>query len=137
MPKANRTEGSIHLILKYIPNATENFIVQGIGLLILFHIFLFPLILFSKLAVLRGTKLAPDKGPIDAMCKVMIIEPGKGKTNIFKTDVLKKTENPVWSATFKMTLYSVTLSQISLLSFTFSSPCVSASLFIFVSLLIY
>jgi hypothetical protein len=29
MPKAKRTEGSIHLILKYIPNATENFIVQG------------------------------------------------------------------------------------------------------------
>jgi hypothetical protein len=93
MPKANRTEGSIHLILKYIPNATENFIVQ----------------------VLRGTKLAPDKGPIDAMCKVMIIEPGKGKTNIFKTDVLKKTENPVWSATFKMTLETDQLASNSLL----------------------
>jgi hypothetical protein len=31
MPKANRTEGSIHLILKYFPNATENFIVQGLS----------------------------------------------------------------------------------------------------------
>lgn len=57
------------------------------------------------ISVLNGTKLAPDKGPIDAMCKVMIMEPGKGKTNVFKTDVIKKTENPVWAATFKMTLY--------------------------------
>jgi Ca2+-dependent lipid-binding protein len=57
-----------------------------------------------RYAVLNGTKLAPDKGPIDALCKVMILEPGKEKTNVFKTDVIKKTENPVWAATFKMTL---------------------------------
>jgi hypothetical protein len=31
MPKAKRTEGSIHLILKYLPNTTENFIVQGLS----------------------------------------------------------------------------------------------------------
>eukprot|EP00029_Vermamoeba_vermiformis_P005745 TRINITY_DN2080_c0_g1_i1.p1 TRINITY_DN2080_c0_g1~~TRINITY_DN2080_c0_g1_i1.p1 ORF type:complete len:797 (+),score=175.95 TRINITY_DN2080_c0_g1_i1:124-2391(+) len=95
-PKANRGEGSVRLILKYLPVAVDNLVVQ----------------------VLSASKLGGSefKGTMDAICKLWIGNPSdKSKGQTYSTTTIKNTINPIWAESFAFKLDPEQLSNDKLL----------------------